>query len=155
MGSQLTMVDDVKPSLAKRRGLGRSDLTVDCSQSPIFQWDRRDRALWSPTPAPSVHLKIKMAAINGKTRYIKTISRKNRGLSTVYALLNSSPLDPLPTVAHGCSGPIANITKWYNKFKQNRLNAQTPQHNVSLLLLCVFFKKAYETGTSTNLFFNI
>ena len=27
-------------------------------------------------PAPSVHLKIKMA---GKTRYITTISRKNRG----------------------------------------------------------------------------
>ena len=34
----------------------------------------------SPTPAPSGHLKIKMAAINGKTRYILTISRKNRGL---------------------------------------------------------------------------
>ena len=27
-----------------------------------------------------VHLKIKMAAINGKTRYISTISRKNRRL---------------------------------------------------------------------------
>ena len=37
-----------------------------------------------PTPAPSVHLKIKMAAINGKARYITTISRKNRGLWTVY-----------------------------------------------------------------------
>ena len=30
-------------------------------------------------PAPSVHLKIKIAAINGNTRYITTISRKNRG----------------------------------------------------------------------------
>ena len=38
---------------------------------------------WSPTPAPSVHLKIKMAVINGKTCYISTISRKNRGLWTV------------------------------------------------------------------------
>ena len=28
----------------------------------------------------SVHLKIKMDAINSKTRYISTISRKNRGL---------------------------------------------------------------------------
>ena len=88
-----------------------------------------------------------MAAINGKTLYITTISRKNRGLSTVYALLNSSPHDPLPTVAHGCSGPIASITtkviqrKWYNKIKQNRLNAQTPEHNVSLLLLCVCSKR--------------
>ena len=36
--------------------------------------------LYSPTPASSVHLKIKMAAINGKTRYISTISPKNRGL---------------------------------------------------------------------------
>ena len=35
------------------------------------------------TPAPSVHLKIKMAAINGKTRSISTITRKNRGLWTV------------------------------------------------------------------------
>ena len=76
-----------------------------------------------------------MAAINGKTLYITTISRKNRGLSTVYALLNSSPNDPLPTVAHGCSGPIA------SKFKQNRLNAQTPEHNVTLLLLCVCSKR--------------
>ena len=32
-----------------------------------------------------VHLKIKMAAINGKTRYISTISRKNRRLWTVYS----------------------------------------------------------------------
>ena len=32
-----------------------------------------------------VHLKIKMAAINGKTRYISTISQKNRGLWTVYS----------------------------------------------------------------------
>ena len=114
------------------------DLSLDCSQSPIFQWDRPDRALWSLTPAPSVHLKIKMAAINGETRYITTISRKNRGLWTVYALLNSSRHDPLHTVAHGCSGPIASITKWYNKFKQNRLNAE---HNVSLLLLCVCSKR--------------
>ena len=30
--------------------------------------------------APSVHLKIKMAAINDKTRYISTISRTKRGL---------------------------------------------------------------------------
>ena len=34
----------------------------------------------SPTPAPSVHLKIKMAAMNSKTRSISTITRKNRGL---------------------------------------------------------------------------
>ena len=34
-----------------------------------------------PTPALSVHLKIKMASM---TRYISTISRKNRGLWTVY-----------------------------------------------------------------------
>ena len=32
------------------------------------------------TPAPQVHWKIKMAAINGKTRYISTNSRKNKGL---------------------------------------------------------------------------
>ena len=32
----------------------------------------------------SVRLKIKMAAINGKTRSTLTISRKNRGLWTVY-----------------------------------------------------------------------
>ena len=40
----------------------------------------------SLTAAPSVHLKIKMAAINGRTRYISTISRKNRdcGQSTFY-----------------------------------------------------------------------
>ena len=40
--------------------------------------------LKTPTPAPSVHLKIKMAVIDCKTRYIQTISRKNRGLWTVY-----------------------------------------------------------------------
>ena len=40
----------------------------------------------SLTAAPSVHLKIKMAAINGRTRYISTISRKHRGLWTVYIL---------------------------------------------------------------------
>ena len=34
-------------------------------------------------PLGIVHLKIKMSAINGKTRYIMTISRKNRGLWTV------------------------------------------------------------------------
>ena len=34
----------------------------------------------SPTPAPSVHLKIKMAAIDDKTRCVSTISWKNRGL---------------------------------------------------------------------------
>ena len=37
----------------------------------------------SPTPPPplppSVHLKIKMVSINGKTRYISTISRKKKG----------------------------------------------------------------------------
>ena len=32
----------------------------------------------------TVHLKIKMSAFNGKTRHIMTISRKNRGLWTVY-----------------------------------------------------------------------
>ena len=40
--------------------------------------------LKTPTPAPSVHLEIKMTVIDGKTRYIQTISRKNRGLWTVY-----------------------------------------------------------------------
>ena len=45
--------------------------------------------LYSATPAPSVHLKIKMAVINGKTRYISTISRKNRGLWTVYKTASS------------------------------------------------------------------
>ena len=34
-------------------------------------------------PLGTVHLKIKMSPINGKTRYIMTISRKNRGLWTV------------------------------------------------------------------------
>ena len=33
----------------------------------------------SPTPVSSVHLKIKMAAVNGKTRYIWTISRIEDG----------------------------------------------------------------------------
>ena len=33
--------------------------------------------LSSPTPVVSVHLKIKMSAIDGKTRYISTISRKD------------------------------------------------------------------------------
>ena len=32
----------------------------------------------------TLYLKINMAAINGKTRYTSTISRKNRGLWTVY-----------------------------------------------------------------------
>ena len=44
----------------------------DCSQSSIFP--SRSSAL------RHVHLKIKMASINGKTRYISTISRKNRAL---------------------------------------------------------------------------
>ena len=44
----------------------------DCSQSSIFP--SRLSAL------RHVHLKIKMASINGKTRYISTISRKNRAL---------------------------------------------------------------------------
>ena len=76
--------------------------TIDCSQSPIFPWDRRDQRLcvkdrhlrWvsnllrrrgtvSLTLAPSVHLKIKMAPFNGKTRYISTISQENRGMWTV------------------------------------------------------------------------
>ena len=42
--------------------------------------------VWSrpPTPATSVHLKIKMAAIDaGNTRYVTTISRKNRGLNSL------------------------------------------------------------------------
>ena len=52
----------------------------------------RPLELLSMTPGPSVHLKIKMAAINSKTRYscILTISRKNRALWTVYTL--SPPL---------------------------------------------------------------
>ena len=88
---------------------------LDCSQSPIFPCDRRDRVRLTingghldfqlyrgggrrgflassqtvPRPLsrldtlPQVRdsvLKIKMAAINGKTRSISTISRKNRGL---------------------------------------------------------------------------
>ena len=76
--------------------------TIECSQSPIFPWDRRDQRLcvkdrhlrWvsnllrrrgtvSLTPAPSVHLKIKMSPFNGKTRYISTISQENRGMWTV------------------------------------------------------------------------
>ena len=47
----------------------------DRSQSSIFP--SRSSAL------RHVHLKIKMASINGKTRYISTISRKNRALWTV------------------------------------------------------------------------
>ena len=42
----------------------------------------------TPTPAPSVHLKAKMAAINGETRGTSTISRKNRGLYEVYKKRN-------------------------------------------------------------------
>ena len=70
---------------------------LNCSQSSIFPSDRQDprfapRAailhecqifLGAGAPAPSVHLKTKMAAINVKTRYISTISRENRGLWTV------------------------------------------------------------------------
>ena len=72
---------------------------LNCSQSSIFPSDRQDprfalRAAilhecqiflgaGAGVPAPSVHLKTKMAAINVKTRYISTISRENRGLWTV------------------------------------------------------------------------
>ena len=54
-------------------------------QSLYFSRPPPPRAI-IPTPAPSVHLKIKMAAINGRTRSISTIPRKNRGLWTVYQL---------------------------------------------------------------------
>ena len=61
---------------------------------PYFPWDRRDRARLTvngghldfqiyqvePGGRVKVHLKIKIAAINGKTRSISTIPWKNRGL---------------------------------------------------------------------------
>ena len=74
---------------------------------------------------------------NQKALYHDDLAEKY-GTVTVYALLNSSLDDPLPTVPHCCSGPIASITKCYNKFKQNRLNAE---HNVSLSFLCVCSKR--------------
>ena len=88
---------------------------LNCSKSSIFPKNRRDRALcvtgchlvwvsnllsggfgrkreksYNPRrPPPSVHFQIKMASIIGKTRYISAISRKNRGLWTVYQLSNT------------------------------------------------------------------
>ena len=67
---------------------------MDGSQSSVFPQDRQDRALcvtgchltWvskllrARGGLGGSNLKIKMAAINGKTCYISMISRKNRGL---------------------------------------------------------------------------
>ena len=55
---------------------GRSDvITV-----PLFFSPPPPRAIMPDArPLGTVHLKIKMSAINGKTRYIMTISRKNSG----------------------------------------------------------------------------
>ena len=79
-------------------------MTVDCSQSPIFPCDPRDRARLTvngghvdfqsyrvlPEEEYQVYLGggdgfggVKMAAINGKTCSISTITWKNRGLRTV------------------------------------------------------------------------
>ena len=53
-------------------------------QSLYFSCPPPPRAIMPDArPLGIVHLKIKMSAINGKTRYIMTISRKNRGLWTV------------------------------------------------------------------------
>ena len=50
-------------------------------------------AIWEeakmPDTRPWVYLKIKMATINGKTRYILTISGENRGLHGVDQLRQS------------------------------------------------------------------
>jgi len=69
------------------RGIWRP--TVDCSK-PLFSRKiveiehfalrLHDCSNYSLMPTPRYILKIKMAAINGKTRYISTISRKNKGL---------------------------------------------------------------------------
>ena len=47
---------------------------------------------------------------NQKALYHDDLAEKY-GTVTVYALLNSSLDDRLPTVPHCCSGPIASITK--------------------------------------------
>ena len=50
---------------------------------------KREKSYNPRRPPPSVHFQIKMASIIGKTRYISAISRKNRGLWTVYQLSNT------------------------------------------------------------------
>ena len=57
------------------------------------------------------YLKIKMAAINGRTRYISTISRKNRGLWTVSNWQHSCVwwfpwLPYLPSKTWHCFNPV-------------------------------------------------
>ena len=53
---------------------------------------------------------------------------------------------------YGCFSP--SITNWCNEFIQNA-NAQTPEHKVSLLLLCVCPKRHMKLAKLTNLILNI
>ena len=80
------------------------------------------------------YLKIKMAAINGRTRYISTISRKNRGLWTVYNWQHSCVwwfpwLPYLPSKTWHCFNPVCHrriaysviIALWENQRKMSHI----------------------------------
>ena len=80
----------IRPSRSKKEPAPLSPVPLYFSSLSLLRTALHYLNAWNrlPTPAPSVHLKIKLAAINGETRGISTISRKNRGLWTVYKKRN-------------------------------------------------------------------
>ena len=55
------------------------------------------------TTSVHIHLKFKAAIINGNTRYISTISRKNRGLWTVFFFLTPNVLNQFSSQVQVCT----------------------------------------------------